>query len=133
MRGACRAHLIRATVESLAYQVSDVIHAMEKDAGIRLSSLKVDGGASANSFLMQFQSDLLGAQVCRPACIETTAMGAAYLAGLASGFWKNADEIRGIWQLERAFSPEFTEDRRQKLLRGWAKAVRCSFDWAKED
>ena len=132
-RGACRAHLIRATVESLAYQVSDVIRAMEKDAGIHLASLKVDGGASANSFLMQFQSDILGARVCRPACIETTAMGAAYLAGLSTGFWKNADEIRGIWQLEREFTPEFGNEKRQKLLRGWEKAVRCAFDWAKED
>ena len=93
-RGAGKAHLIRATVESLAYQVNDVIQAMEKDAGVRLSSLRVDGGASANNFLMQFEADLLNAEVVRPSCIETTALGAAYLAGLATGFWKNADEVK---------------------------------------
>ncbi len=132
-RGAGRAHLIRATVESLAYQVSDVIHAMEKDAGITLSSLKVDGGASANNFLMQFQADLLGTQVMRPACIETTALGAAYLAGLATGFWKDYNEILGNWQMERCFRPVLSEAERRKLQKGWARAVRCTFDWAREE
>ena len=132
-RGAERAHLIRATVESLAYQVYDVLKAMEMDAGRKLNALRVDGGASANNFLMQFQADLLGGQVIRPSCIETTALGAAYLAGLATGFWKNADEVRENWQKERVFEPEISVERREKLLKGWKKAVRCTFDWAREE
>ena len=132
-RGTTRAHLIRATVESLAYQVSDVIRAMEKDAGIPLHSLKVDGGASANDFLMQFQADILGSKVVRPACIETTALGAASLAGLAVGFWKDADQLRANWQEERIFLPELAEKEREELKRGWEKAVRCSFGWARQN
>ena len=132
-RGAGKAHLIRATVESLAYQVTDVIHAMEKDSGMKLSSLRVDGGASANNFLMQFQSDLLDAQVVRPSCIETTALGAAYLAGLAAGFWKDAEEIRQNWKQEREFSPSVEPEKREDLLKGWQKAVRCTFQWAKDE
>lgn len=132
-RGAGRAHLIRATVESLAYQVLDLIAAMEKDAGVKLSSLRVDGGASANNFLMQFQADLLDAKVVRPSCIETTALGAAYLAGLATGFWKNADEIKENWKKERVFAPVLAPEQRQKLLKGWKRAVQCTFAWAKEE
>lgn len=132
-RGAGKAHLIRATVESLAYQVTDVIHAMEKDSGMKLSSLRVDGGASANNFLMQFQSDLLDAQVVRPSCIETTALGAAYMAGLAAGFWKDAEEIRQNWKQEREFSPSVEPEKREDLLKGWQKAVRCTFQWAKDE
>ena len=132
-RGAGKAHLIRATVESLAYQVTDVIHAMEKDSGMKLSSLRVDGGASANNFLMQFQSDLLDVQVVRPSCIETTALGAAYLAGLAAGFWKDAEEIRQNWKQEREFSPSVEPKKREDLLKGWQKAVRCTFQWAKDE
>ena len=132
-RGAGKAHLIRATVESLAYQVTDVIHAMEMDSGMKLSSLRVDGGASANNFLMQFQSDLLDAQVVRPSCIETTALGAAYLAGLAVGFWKDAGEIRRNWKQEREFSPSITQEVRNKLLKCWKKAVACTFQWAKDE
>ncbi len=132
-RGAGKAHLIRATVESLAYQVTDVIHAMEKDSGMKLSFLRVDGGASANNFLMQFQSDLLDAQVVRPSCIETTALGAAYLAGLAAGFWKDAEEIRQNWKQEREFSPSVEPEKREDLLKGWQKAVRCTFQWAKDE
>lgn len=132
-RGAGKAHLIRATVESLAYQVTDVIHAMEKDSGMKLSSLRVDGGASANNFLMQFQSDLLDVQVVRPSCIETTALGAAYLAGLAAGFWKDAEEIRQNWKQEREFSPSVEPEKREALLKGWQKAVRCTFQWAKDE
>ena len=132
-RGAGKAHLIRATVESLAYQVTDVIHAMEKDSRMRLKSLRVDGGASANNFLMQFQSDLLDAQVVRPSCIETTALGAAYLAGLAVGFWKDADEIRKNWKQERTFLPQISEELREKSLRGWRRAVSCTFQWAKDE
>lgn len=132
-RGAGRAHLIRATVESLAYQVHDVITAMEKDAGVKLNSLRVDGGASANNFLMQFQADILDAEVVRPSCIETTALGAAYLAGLATGFWKDADEVKENWKKEREFSPSIDAKKREKLLKGWKKAVQCTFAWAKEE
>ena len=132
-RGAGKAHLIRATVESLAYQVTDVIQAMERDSHMKLNSLRVDGGASANNFLMQFQSDILDAQVVRPSCIETTALGAAYLAGLAAGFWKDAVEIEKNWKQERLFSPSITEENRKKLLKGWKKAVACTFQWEKDE
>lgn len=132
-RGASRAHLIRATVESLAYQVSDVIHAMEQDAGVHLNSLRVDGGASANNFLMQFQADILDAQVVRPSCIETTALGAAYLAGLATGFWNDFRQIEENWQIGREFVPGMEDKKRTALLRGWHKAVDCVRNWAKED
>ena len=132
-RGAGRAHLIRATVESLAYQTADVIRAMEADAGITLSGLKVDGGACANNFLMQFQADILDAEVRRPKCIETTAMGAAYLAGLSVGFWTSREDLRSIWQLERIFSPEMEKTTREKLTRGWKRAVRASFGWARDE
>lgn len=132
-RGADKAHLIRATVESLAYQVQDLIEAMQKDAGVKLSSLRVDGGASANNFLMQFQADILDAEVVRPSCIETTALGAAYLAGMATGFWKNAEEVKTNWKMEKVFRPNMPLKQREKLLKGWKKAVRCTFEWAKED
>ena len=132
-RGAGKAHLIRATVESLAYQVSDVIREMEKDSRIHLNALRVDGGASANNFLMQFQADLLDTKVVRPNCIETTALGAAYLAGLAAGFWKDAGELRRNWKTEKEFISGITKEHRNKLLKGWKKAVRCTFEWAKED
>lgn len=132
-RGVSAEHLVRATVESLAYQVYDVISAMEKDAGIPFKSLKVDGGASANNFLMQFQADILQAEVQRPKCIETTALGAAYLAGLAVGFWKNRREILENWTLDSSFTPKMEENVRKKLIKGWHKAVKCSFLWAKEE
>lgn len=132
-RGAGKNHLIRATVESLAYQVFDVIEAMEQDSGIPVKTLKVDGGASANNFLMQFQADLLQAQVVRPSCIETTALGAAYLAGLAVGYWQDQDEIRDKWELDQVFEAKMTTKERNKKIRGWKKAVRCSFEWAKEE
>ncbi len=132
-RGAGKAHLIRATVESLAYQVQDVITAMQMDAGVKLNSLRVDGGASANNFLMQFQADILDAEVVRPSCIETTALGAAYLAGLATGFWKDVQEVKLNWRKEREFTPSVTKEYRQELLKGWKKAVRCTFGWAREE
>ena len=100
---------------------------------MKLSSLRVDGGASANNFLMQFQADILDAKVVRPSCIETTALGAAYLAGLATGFWKDAEEIKANWHEGRVFCSAISEEKRTKLLKGWKKAVRCTFDWAKED
>ena len=131
-RGFSRAHLVRATLESIAYQTYDICEAMSRDAGMPITRLKVDGGASANDFLMRFQSDILGAQVVRPECIETTAMGAAYLAGLAVGFWKSLDEVKEIWQTGRIFSPEMEEEERIKLLSGWHKAVKLAINWTKE-
>ena len=129
-RGFSRAHLIRATLESLAYQTHDIVRAMEKDAGIQVAELKVDGGASANDFLMQFQVDLLGAQVCRPRCIETTALGAAYLAGLAVGYWEGLEDVRQNWAVDRVFHPEMPAERSTALLNGWRRAVACSLAWA---
>ena len=106
---------------------------MEKDSGFDLSALRVDGGASANNFLMQFQADLLDTQVVRPSCIETTALGASYLAGLATGFWKDASEVKSNWQIGRQFTPQMTEEERKKKLKGWKKAVKCTFEWAKDE
>ena len=125
--------MIRATLESLAYQTWDVLHAMEADSGIRLDSLKVDGGACANDFLMQFQADLLGADVYRPQCIETTALGAAYLAGLAVGYWASLEDIRSNWAINRTFTPTMEEHKRKALIRGWDKAVKCALLWGEED
>ncbi len=130
-RGTTKAHFIRATLESLAYQTYDVLKAMEKDSGIRLSSLKVDGGASANNFLMQFQSDILDTPVDRPKCIETTALGAAYLAGLAVGYWKDLDDIRRNWELGRQFTPQMEEEKRTANIQGWEEATHRSYGWAK--
>lgn len=132
-RGCTREHFIRATLESIAYQAYDVIKAMEEDAGVRLNVLKVDGGASANNMLMQFQADINNTIVHRPKCIETTALGAAYLAGLATGYWKNKDEIKENWQLGRAFESEMDEEKRNQLLKGWKRAVRCAIAWAEDD
>jgi len=132
-RGASKEHLIRATVESLAYQVYDLLEAMEQDSGIHLKSLRVDGGACANNFLMQFQADLLHENIVRPQCIETTALGAAYLAGMAVGYWKNKEEIKDNWQVSRVFEPTMEEEYRKKLIKGWKKAVKCSFDWAADN
>ena len=132
-RGCTREHFIRATLESIAYQAYDVIKAMEEDAGVRLNVLKVDGGASANNMLMQFQADINNTIVHRPKCIETTALGAAYLAGLATGYWKSKDEIKENWQLGRAFESEMDEEKRNQLLKGWKRAVRCAIAWAEDD
>ena len=132
-RGVNKYHIIRATLESLAYQVNDVITAMQADSGITLSALKVDGGACANNFLMQFQADVIAAPVNRPVCVETTAMGAAYLAGLAVGYWQSKEEVIKNWQIDRVFKPEMDEDVRKYTVAGWNKAVKCSYGWAKED
>lgn len=132
-RGVNKYHIIRATLEALAYQTYDVLKAMEEDAGIRLSSLKVDGGACANNFLMQFQSDILKAPVNRPECVETTAMGAAYLAGLAVGYWADKAEVIKNWQISRVFKPEMEEADRKKKIAGWKRAVTYSYGWAKEE
>lgn len=131
-RGCSREHLIRATLESIAYQTVDVLRAMEQDAGVELTSLKVDGGASANNFLMQFQADMLDTVVRRPECIETTALGAAYLAGLATGYWKNLEEIQSNWQIGKSFVPVMEPQQRTALLAGWKKAVKCALIWAEE-
>ncbi|KAF5090997.1 glycerol kinase GlpK [Acetobacterium wieringae] len=128
-RGANKSHLIRATVESLAYQTKDVLDAMEKDSNIKLAALKVDGGACANDFLMQFQADILGVPVDRPSIVETTAMGAAYLAGLAVKFWDGKADVTNAWKLDRSFKPAMDADVRAKLYAGWLKAVECSKGW----
>ncbi|MCM1540379.1 MAG: glycerol kinase GlpK [Blautia sp.] len=132
-RGCTKEHFIRATLESIAYQTADVLKAMEQDSGLHLKSLKVDGGASANDFLMQFQADIVNTLVHRPECIETTALGAAYLAGLAVGYWKDKDEIRENWQIGAAFEPGMEEEKRAALLKGWKKAVKCALVWAEEE
>ena len=130
-RGVNKYHLIRATLESLAFQTNDVLHAMELDSGIRLDSLKVDGGASMNNFLMQFQADLMNAPVHRPSCVETTAMGASYLAGLAVGFWADKEDVRRHWSMEREFLPERDDSWRKDEIDGWNKAVNATRNWAK--
>lgn len=132
-RGVNKKHLIRATLESLAYQTYDVLEAMQQDSGIELRALKADGGASNNDFLMQFQADINNSPVLRPSNTETTAMGAAYLAGIATGFWQGQDDVRANWQIDREFEPTMAEDDRQSRIKGWKKAVKRSFDWAKDE
>ncbi|MGI6055779.1 MAG: glycerol kinase GlpK [Bilifractor sp.] len=132
-RGVNKYHIIRATLESLAFQTSDVLRAMELDSGIHLSSLKVDGGASMNNFLMQFQSDIINTPVRRPVCVETTAMGAAYLAGLATGFWSSRDDVMHNWSIDREFRPQMDDKTRADELKGWKKAVRSTLGWAREE
>ncbi|WP_321329271.1 glycerol kinase GlpK [uncultured Ilyobacter sp.] len=132
-RGANRNHIIRATLESVAYQSRDLIDAMEDDSNIKLAALKVDGGAVKNNFLMQFQSDILGTDVLRPVVTETTALGAAYLAGLAVGFWESKEEIRNRWQVETKFDPAIGEERKEKLYKGWKKAVERSMAWEEKE
>ena len=132
-RGVNKYHIIRATLESLAYQVNDVLQAMKADSGIDLAALKVDGGASANDFLMQFQSDIINAPVKRPCCVETTAMGAAYLAGLAVGYWGSKEDVIKNWAIDKVFTPAMDGEDREEKIKGWNKAVKCSFGWAKED
>ena len=131
-RGFTRAHLVRATLESLAYQTHDIARAMERDSGIPIAELKVDGGACANDFLMQFQADLLGADVYRPRCIETTGLGAAYLAGLAVGYWESLEDIRSNWAIDKVFHPQMEEAKRKALIKGWDKAVKCALLWGEE-
>jgi len=132
-RGVNKHHIVRATLESVAYQVNDVLCAMKDDAGVVLSTLKVDGGASANNFLMQVQANLMDAPVRRPKCVETTAMGAAYLAGIAVGYWKNTDEILENWSEDRLFVPSMEENVRTEMLKGWKKAVSHAYGWANND
>lgn len=131
-RGVNKYHIIRATLESIAFSANDVLRAMEADSGIVLSRLKVDGGASANNFLMQTQADIINATVVRPECVETTALGAAYLAGLATGYWENRQEIMVNAGIDRIFNPELTDEDRERKIKGWKKAVNKAFDWAEE-
>ncbi len=132
-RGSNRNHIIRAALESIAYQTHDVLEAMIQDTGLQLRELRVDGGASANNFLMQFQSDINHQTIRRPMIRETTALGAAYLAGLAVGLWKDLDDIRSQWTLDKLYEPKMPEDLRQKYLRGWKKAVSRAKDWEEEE
>ena len=132
-RGVNKYHIVRATLESLAFQVNDVLEAMKVDSKIELESLKVDGGASQNNLLMQMQSDIINAPVKRPRCVETTAMGAAYLAGLAVEYWKSKEEVIKNWEIDKVFTPQICEENRTKKIKGWHKAVGCSYGWAKED
>ena len=132
-RGCNKYHIIRATLDSLAYQVNDVLTAMKADSGIELAALKVDGGACANDYLMQTQSDIINAPVMRPTCVETTAMGAAYLAGLAVGYWANKEEVVKNWAIDKTFKPEIKEDERASRIKGWNKAVKCAYGWAKDE
>ena len=132
-RGCSKEHFIRAALESIAYQSADVMRAMEEDAEIKIKGLKVDGGASANDFLMGFQADIIDIRVDRPVCIETTALGAAYLAGIAVGYWKDRREIRENWQKANSFWPTMEEKERERLLRGWKKAVDCALLQTRED
>ncbi|HSF53142.1 MAG TPA: glycerol kinase GlpK [Algoriphagus sp.] len=128
-RGTTIAHMTRAALEAIAYQVYDVLKAMEKDSGKPTQELRVDGGATANNFLMQFQADLLGCEIKRPKIIETTAIGAAFLAGLAVGFWKNQEELQALWTADRSFQPEMQEEKREKMIHFWHKAVERSKNW----
>ena len=132
-RGVNRCHIVRATLDALAYQTADVLQAMRADSGVALSALKVDGGASANHYLMQAQADIGGLPVLRPRCVETTAMGAAYLAGLAVGVWRDPEEVLQNWEIDRIFQPEITAEERQRRIAGWNRAVQCSRNWAREE
>jgi glycerol kinase len=129
-RGSSNAHIARAAIDSIAYQTYDVLKAMEADSGIQIKELRVDGGATVNNQLMQFQSDILNCKVVRPKITETTALGAAYLAGLAVGYWKNIDDIQHQWQVDKSFSPSLNEEKRKDLLKGWQRAVKASVSWA---
>jgi glycerol kinase len=131
-RGSTQAHLARAALDSIAYQTYDVLKAMESDAGISIAELRVDGGATINNSLMQFQCDILNTKVIRPKITETTALGAAYLAGLAVGYWKNMDEIQKQWQADKKFSPTMNEENRKDLVKGWQRAVKAAISWAND-
>ena len=132
-RGVNKYHIIRATLESLAYQVNDVLVAMKADSGIDLAALQLDVGASANDFLMQTQANIINAPVNRPQCVETTAMGAAYLAGLAVGYWESKEDVIKNWAIDQTFEPKIDDEQRSKMIKGWNKAVKYAYGWAKED
>jgi glycerol kinase len=132
-RGSSNAHIARAAIESIAFQSMDLMQAMEADAGLPIREVRVDGGATVNNQLMQFQSDILNTKVIRPSITETTALGAAYLAGLAVGFWKNIDELQGYWQKDRSFDPSMSDEKRADLQKHWKKAVKAAQAWTSED
>ena len=132
-RGCNKYHIIRATLDSICYQVNDVLRAMAADSGIVMKSLRVDGGASANNYLMQTMADISDLEVKRPRCVETTALGAAYLAGLAVGYWQSAEDITRNWSVDRVFCPAISEEERTKRIKGWNKAVRCAYHWARDE
>ena len=132
-RGTKREHIIRAALESIAYQSDELLTAIEEETGIPVQELKVDGGASANDFLMQFQSDIIGRPVRRPMIRETTALGAAYLAGLSVGFWRDLDELRGMWTLDRLYTPAMGAQHRQQLKKTWRKAVGRAAQWEEKE
>lgn len=131
-RGCKKEHFVRAVLEAMAYQTYDILKIMEKESGVDIVSLKVDGGASKNNFLMQFQADVLDVNVLRPECVETTALGAAYLAGLAVGYWKDLEDIRNNWALSRLFEADMPQELRKQKLAGWERAVRCALTWAED-
>ena len=131
-RGCHRAHFVRAALEAMAYQTYDILNIMEQESDVKISSLKVDGGAARNDFLMQFQADILGVDVLRPQCVETTALGAAYLAGIAVGYWSDPEDIRRNWALSKTFRAQMSAQKREQLLKGWQRAVKCALAWAKE-
>jgi glycerol kinase len=131
-RGTTNAHIARATLEGIAFQVYDIVKSMEADAGKKSPELRVDGGASASDILMQIQSDIFGAKITRPKTLETTALGAAYLAGLAVGYWKNIDEIQSQWIVDKHFQPQMEEEKVEKMLKTWKKAVERSQNWIED-
>jgi glycerol kinase len=128
-RGTNAAHIARAALESIAFQSYDLLKAMEADAGIPIADLRVDGGATHNNMLMQFQSDIVGTKVVRPTMVETTALGAAYLAGLAVGFWKDVEELSIKWQVDQIFTPLLKEDTRNEHIKGWSRAINATNNW----
>jgi len=130
--GCSKEHFIRAVLESMAYQTKDILEVMKKESGVDITGLKVDGGASMNNFLMQFQADILDVEVLRPECVETTALGAAYLAGIAVGYWDNVNDVRENWVLSKTFVPQIAEEEREKILKGWTRAVVGALAWADE-
>ncbi len=132
-RGVNRNHIVRATLDSMVYQVADVLKAMEADSGLSIEALRVDGGAAQNNYILQAQSDIINGRVIRPKCVESTAMGAAYLAGLATGYWKDLAQVKEIWEIDREFFPLITEEERNERLSGWKKAVQSARGWAKEN
>jgi len=132
-RGCNKYHIVRATLDSQCYQVNDVLRAMEADSGLKMKALRVDGGAAANNYLMQTMADISAVPVIRPKCVETTALGAAYLAGLAVGYWGSMDDIHKNWSIDRSFAPAISEESRAERLKGWNRAVRCACYWAKDE
>ena len=131
-RGVNKNHIVRAALESMAYQTYDLMTAMTEDTGRPISTFKVDGGAAANDFLLEFQADILGMPLCRPECIETTSLGAAYLAGLATGYWSSGEDITSNWRIDKVFEPSMEKEKKDRLISGWHEAVGRTLGWAKK-